>query len=151
MILDVCCGSKMFYFDKANPDVIFGDIRKEQHILCDGRKLVISPDVIFDFRNLPFKSGQFNQVIFDPPHLEKGGKNAWQVLKYGKLSQDWREDLTQGFKEAFRVLSENGALIFKWNETQILLSEILKLTDKKPTIGHRSGKQSKTHWLLFIK
>lgn len=28
-ILDPCCGSRMMYFDKQNPDVIFGDIRKE--------------------------------------------------------------------------------------------------------------------------
>ena len=26
-ILDVCCGSKMFYFDKDNPLVHFNDIR----------------------------------------------------------------------------------------------------------------------------
>lgn len=26
-ILDVCCGSKMFWFDKENPNVEFCDIR----------------------------------------------------------------------------------------------------------------------------
>jgi ubiquinone/menaquinone biosynthesis C-methylase UbiE len=60
-ILDVCCGSKMFYFDKQNPNVLFGDIRKETHILCDGRKLEINPDIELDFRNLPFPDNTFKK------------------------------------------------------------------------------------------
>ena len=36
MILDPTCGSKMFWFDKNPDDVIFGDIRRETHTLCDG-------------------------------------------------------------------------------------------------------------------
>lgn len=53
-ILDVCCGSKMFWFDKNNKNVVFMDIRELDDILCDGRKLSIHPDVIGDFRNIPF-------------------------------------------------------------------------------------------------
>lgn len=36
-ILDACCGSKMFWFDKNNPDVEFCDIRSwnEQNIIRD--------------------------------------------------------------------------------------------------------------------
>lgn len=150
-VLDVCCGSKMFWFDKDNKDVIFGDIRSEQHVLCDGRDLTIAPDIIFDYRRLPFKDESFNMVIFDPPHLLKAGDKAWMVLKYGKLEKAWKGDLSKAFKECFRVLKENGILIFKWNETQILVSEILRLTNNKPLIGHKSGKQSKTHWISFIK
>nr|WP_275358719.1 SAM-dependent methyltransferase [Xenorhabdus bovienii] len=151
-ILDMCCGSRMFYFDKFNPDVLFCDIRREQHILCDGRKLDINPDLIADFRDLPFKSESFNLVVFDPPHLIRAGKNGWQRKKYGALSPDtWRDDLAQGFKEAFRVLRAQGILIFKWNETQIKTSEILKLIDIKPVIGHPSGKRGYTHWMTFYK
>ena len=36
IILDVCCGSRMFWFDKNNPAALFVDIRNEEHILCDG-------------------------------------------------------------------------------------------------------------------
>ncbi len=43
-ILDMCCGSRMFWFDKQDPRALFADIRSEQHTLCDGRSLVISPD-----------------------------------------------------------------------------------------------------------
>ena len=46
------------------------------------------------------------------------------------------------------MLEPYGVLIFKWNEEQIKLSEILKLTDIKPLFGN---KRAKTHWLVFIK
>jgi hypothetical protein len=151
LILDPCCGSKMFYFDKNNPDVLFGDIRSESHILCDGRKLEIRPDMQIDFRKMTFDDGSFKLVVFDPPHLKTGGESGWQVKKYGKLGQEWKNDLKAGFSECFRVLEDYGILIFKWNETQIPVSEILKLTDQKPIIGHKSGKNSKTHWICFMK
>ena len=32
-ILDVCCGSRMFWFDKENPDTIFADNREVETTL----------------------------------------------------------------------------------------------------------------------
>lgn len=151
-ILDMCCGSRMFWFDKQDDRAVFGDIRNEQHILCDGRTLEIKPDKIIDFRNLPFADESFHMVIFDPPHLKNVGDKSWMALKYGRLdSHSWRTDLAQGFSEAFRVLKPNGVLIFKWAEKDIPVCEILKLTPQKPVIGHRSGKASGTHWICFLK
>lgn len=150
-ILDACCGSKMFWFDKQNKSVLFNDIRKLETNLCDGRKLEVNPDLISDFRDMPFKSKSFNIVVFDPPHLEKVGNKSWLALKYGKLQKGWKEDLTLGFSECFRVLKNNGVLIFKWNETDIKTSEILNLCDYEPLIGHPSGKRANTHWVLFVK
>ncbi|CDG98917.1 DNA N-4 cytosine methyltransferase M.NgoMXV (modular protein) [Xenorhabdus bovienii str. puntauvense] len=151
-ILDMCCGSRMFWFDRNNANVIFCDIRRESHILCDGRELNIEPDIIADFRALPFASNTFQLVVFDPPHLERAGENGWQRKKYGALNKDtWRDDLAQGFKEAFRVLRPSGMLIFKWNETQIKTSEILALTSESPLFGHPSGKRANTHWVAFMK
>lgn len=34
-ILDMCCGSRMFYFDKQDPQVLFADIREYHDTLCD--------------------------------------------------------------------------------------------------------------------
>ncbi len=88
--------------------------------LCDGRSRVISPDIIADFRALPFAEASFPIVVFDQPHLERVGENAWMVKKYGRLDKDiWRDDLRAGFEEAFRVLRPHGVIIFKWNKTQI--------------------------------
>lgn|SRR5574338_104908 len=150
-ILDVCCGSRMFWFNKSNPAVLFCDIRKEDHILCDGRKLNIDPDIIADFRNLPFDDGQFKMVVFDPPHLNQLGESSWMAKKYGKLSASWRDDIRAGFSECMRVLEPFGTLIFKWNETQIKVSDVLELIDYDPLFGHKSGKLSNTHWIAFIK
>lgn len=150
-VLDPCCGSRMFWFDKTNTDTVFADIRKEKHTLCDGRTLDISPDMQMDFRDMPFEDGSFKLVVFDPPHLKRAGKSSWIGKKYGILSDDWRSDIRKGFSECFRVLADDGVLIFKWNETQIPLQQILNLTDEKPLFGHRSGKQMKTHWLCFMK
>jgi hypothetical protein len=104
-----------------------------------------------DFRDLPFPDSQFKLVVFDPPHLRQAGKSGWQAKKYGILSDDWKSDLRLGFSECFRVLARNGVLIFKWNEMQIRLREILALTDQQPLFGHRTGKHSMTHWVAFLK
>lgn len=150
-ILDPCCGSRMFWIDKKNPAAVFGDIRKEEHVLCDGRSLTISPDVEIDFRCLPYNDGSFKLVVFDPPHLIRAGKQSWLALKYGVLNTAWQSDIALGLAECFRVLATDGVLIFKWNEIQIPLSEILKLTPEKPLFGHPSGKRANTHWVCFMK
>ena len=46
------------------------------------------------------------------------------------------------------MLESYGILVFKWNEEQIKLSEILKNIEYKPLFGNR---RSKTHWLIFMK
>lgn len=147
-ILDACCGSKMFWFDKSNKDVVFMDCRELEDTLCDGCKLSVKPDIVGDFRNIPFKDKFFKMVVFDPPHLVRAGENSWMAKKYGKLSRNWREDMRKGFNECMRVLDDYGTLIFKWNEEQISLSEILGCIEQKPLFGNR---RSKTHWLVFMK
>lgn len=151
-ILDPASGSRMFYFDKADERVLFGDIRSEDHTLCDGRSLTVRPDEVMDFRDLPFSDESYHLVIFDPPHLVRVGQNAWMGKKYGRLDRDtWQDDLRAGFAECFRVLRGHGVLIFKWNETQIPVSQVLALTPHKPVVGHRSGKTARTHWVTFMK
>lgn len=147
-ILDACCGSRMFWFDKKNEDVVYMDIRELSDTLCDGRTLEVKPDVVADFRNMPFDDESFYLVVFDPPHLLKAGEDSWLAKKYGKLDEIWQFDIKQGFNECMRVLKKNGTLIFKWNEDQIELKEILGVIDYNPLFGNR---RSKTHWLVFMK
>lgn len=45
-ILDVCCESKCFYFDKHDPRVLFCDCRKENKRIQNNRTCVVDPDEI---------------------------------------------------------------------------------------------------------
>lgn len=160
-VLDVACGGRMFYFDKNDPRVLFCDNRTVDTTLCDGRHFSVMPDRQCDFTNLPFEDQSFRLVVFDPPHLLYSHKKeattphkaptGYQHIKYGSLEGNWKETLRKGFSECFRVLEHDGVLIFKWNETDIPVKEILSLTPEKPLFGNRSGKASKTHWLCFLK
>lgn len=147
-ILDACCGSRMFHFNKDNNDVLYMDNRQLDKTLSDGRTLNVNPDVVADFRNMPFEDETFYMVIFDPPHLVNAGDNSWLAQKYGKLDDLWPVDIHQGFNECMRVLKTNGTLIFKWNEEQVTLKEVMQAIGHTPIFGN---KRSKTHWLVFMK
>lgn len=155
-ILDACCGGRMFWFNKAHPDALYIDIREEQHFIVrgnhgvDNRHKHILPDQVMDFRKMDLPDNQFSLVVFDPPHLKLGRKSYFAQI-YGSLEATWEEDMRKGFAECFRVLKPNGVLIFKWNESDIPLREILALTPVEPLFGHRAGKAMKTHWVTFMK
>lgn len=151
-ILDACCGSRMFWFDKQNPLVDFMDIREYYEELDSGHVVDVKPDVVADFRAMPFSDETYDLIVFDPPHLIQAGDTSWLVKKYGKLDRNtWEADLEQGFDECMRVLKPNGILIFKWNETQIPISHILKAVGYSPLFGQKRQKTIKTHWLVFNK
>jgi len=67
-------------------------------------KLEVSPDVIADAHNLPFKDNVFKIVILDPPYNEEYSKQLYGThnikLKWGKYTQ-----------EAVRVLEEGGYIV----------------------------------------
>lgn len=157
-ILDATCGSRMIWFNKNNPKCLYVDRRvlhgeaiwkstKNQSI----RKVDIEPDIIADFTNLPFKDNSFYLVVFDPPHLQKIGETSWMCKKYGKLPENWQQVIHDGFHECMRVLKTNGTLVFKWNEFDIPIKDVIDAIGQKPLFGHRSGKQAKTHWMCFMK
>jgi SAM-dependent methyltransferase len=147
----------MFWFDRADARAVFVDKRAETHVLTDSsstggsRTLQIAPDIQADFTALPFPDSTFVHIVFDPPHFKRNGDGGWMAKKYGKLEGDWQAMLTKGFAECFRVLRPDGTLIFKWNENEIPVSRILALTPEKPLYGHKSGKNSQTHWIAFVK
>lgn len=150
----------MWWFDHEDPRVVFGDKRKETSIITDRshgkengtRVLDVNPDVLLDFTALPFPDGTFRLVAFDPPHVKRAGPKSWLAAKYGKLPAGWQEELRLGFAECFRVLRPGGVLVFKWNETQIKVKEVLNLAlPQTPLFGNTSGKKQGTHWIVFIK
>jgi len=143
----------MFWFDKKHPDTLYIDNRQlELTQFTNGQHFSIEPDVVMDFRALDFPDDSFPLVVFDPPHLVRAGMTGWMTKKYGCLSKEtWRDDIREGFSECFRVLKPNGTLIFKWNENDIPLKEVLALAPQQPLFGNRTPERQKTHWLVFIK
>ncbi|WP_300796789.1 hypothetical protein [Helicobacter sp. UBA3407] len=94
-ILDVCCGGRMFYVDKENPNVLFCDKRFFETTfkkVGKDEKFSVKPDRIVDFRDLPFENESFYLVIFDPPHILRGSQKSFMVQKYGKLDKSYRKD-----------------------------------------------------------
>ena len=156
-VLDACCGSRMFWFDRQDDRAVFVDKRKERHTLTDksskggSRELIVDPDIQADFTALPFADNSFSLVVFDPPHLIRNGRKGWLAKKYGKLEGDWKDELRRGFAECFRVLKPEGTMIFKWNEREVPVSQILALTPERPLFGNRCGKTAKSHWIVFLK
>lgn len=138
----------MFWFDKENLDVTFMDCRQYYEELPTGHVVNVDPDIVADFRDMPFEDDVFDMVVFDPPHLINVGESSWLAKKYGRLDELWPEDIRQGFAECMRVLRPAGTLIFKWNEDQVPLSEVLEAIGEQPLFGN---KRSKTHWLVFMK
>lgn len=149
-VLDPCCGGRMMWFNKNDSRALFCDERSESHTLCDGRVFKVAPDREVDFKSLPFNDNSFSLICFDPPHLIRAGEKSWLLKKYGRLGKDsWQGDLAAGFSECWRVLKAPGTLVFKWNETQIKLNDVLNCFPQKPLFGHTSGRS--THWMTFFK
>ena len=150
-ILDACCGGRMFWFDKNNPHVLFCDNREFDGELCDGRRFTVKPDLLCDFRQMPFDDESFWHVVFDPPHISDAGETSWLAKKYGRLPDDWKPCIKAGFDECWRVLKTNGTLVFKWNEGSVTAGQIIKAIGREPLYGQKERKNSKTHWLCFVK
>ena len=142
----------MFWYDKHEPHTTYIDNRSEVGQFKDRdyiRNVVVDPDIIGDFRKLPFDENEFDLVIFDPPHLINAGDKSWLKIKYGLLPKDdWQSYISYGFAECMRVLKPTGTLLFKWSSDQISFSDVFKAIGQKPILGDRRGK---TRWSVFIK
>ena len=151
-ILDACCGGRMFWFNKEHPNALYVDNRRREAGHCTHRpNHSVLPDIVADFRNLPLKDKSFKLVVFDPPHIF--GKETGNLTKqYGWLEKDsWQDYILRGFNECWRVLDDDGVLIFKWNEARVKKGEVLELLPQEPLFGNQTRSRARTHWLCFMK
>lgn len=135
-ILDACCGFRMFWWDKTEPHTTFMDIRQENRDITNGsitKHVTVNPDVIADFRHMPFPDNHFDLVVFDPPHLIWAGLKSFMKAQYGQLPADWRSYMKDGFDECLRVLKNTGILLFKWSQAQIHLADVLAVLGRTPS------------------
>jgi ubiquinone/menaquinone biosynthesis C-methylase UbiE len=88
-ILDACCGSRMFWFDKTNPNVLFMDKRKEILTAKDRDKIrviEVNPDIVGDFTNMPFKDESFLYGGFRSSSFEQVGRNKLAVQEIWEIA-----------------------------------------------------------------
>ena len=151
-ICDVCCGGRMMWFDKNNKNTIYCDIRElEKGSIQYCPNWECKPDVICDYKDLPFDDKKFKLIVWDIPHIIKE-TNGIISKKYGSLGNNWKDDTTKAFKEIWRCLDDYGVLIFKYNDINISVSEMLKCFDKKALFGTRTKKAvNSTFFIVFMK
>lgn len=143
----------MMWFDKAHPAALYIDIREAEKGLCPERPgFCVKPDMVADFRDLPFPDRSFKLVAWDPPHIRNLSETSIMRKKFGSLKVDtWRYDLGKGFDELWRILDDYGVLVFKWNTEDLELKEVLSCFKVQPLFGHTTGSKSKTYWMCFLK
>lgn len=155
IILDACCGGKMFWFNKNHPNALYMDIRRRPKGFMKVRpNFEVQPDEVGDFTKLRYKDKSFKLVVWDPPHTIRVGdvENGVIAQRYGRLMiSNWEVTLVKGFNECWRVLEDYGVLIFKWGGKDKKIKDILKLFPEQPLFGHTTDNKGNTHWMCFMK
>ena len=151
-ILDACCGGRQWWFEKEHKNTIFMDIREVEPGAIELQpNFKIKPDIIGDYRKMPFNDNTFNLIAWDIPHILKPN-NGLISIKYGWLSENWKEDTIRGFNEIMRVLKPRGVLIFKYADINIKVREMIDLFPIKPLFGTRTKKGvNNTYFITYMK
>lgn len=153
-ILDACCGGRMWWWDKEHPLALYLDARNlAPGARADRPNWEISPDVVGDFRELPFEDEAFQLVLFDPPHIVRRTPSGNVATQYGALHPDTeQDDLRRGFVECWRVLTPGGTLVFKWAGA---LDRVEPHFPAPPIVGTRNTPRGSlglgTRWVVFYK
>lgn len=165
-ILDVTCGGRSIWHpeNKDREDSLYADMRQRPGGFIDddydmnrNPGYAITPDVVQDFRQLPYKDESFDLAVFDPPHaIREGGMTRLTGIthrKWGALAAEtWQADIEQGFTELWRVLKDGGTLIFKFADESAAFEDVLALAPEPPLFGTSVySRQVETRWYVFHK
>jgi len=156
--------------------VFWRNIDKSKYNLSASDILTVPP--FLDFRKLPYKDGEFDCVVLDPPYVHNPGKlivnanykNA-ETTK-GMYHNDIIQLYVEGMKEAFRILRIGGLLWVKckdevessfqrWSHIEIyahaiglgfFAEDLFILTQKvKPIVQHKKQCHArKNHSYLWV-
>jgi len=151
----------MWWWDKKHPLAVYMDKRRARKGSVGeitGRpewnpNWECLPDVLGDFRSMPFADESFQLVVFDPPHIVRKEPAGINGLKYGSLHPATEQDeLRRGFSECWRVLAPGGTLIFKWAGP---LGRVEPHFPATPIVGSRNAPRGSkglgTRWFVFYK
>lgn len=171
-ILDVTAGMRKIWFDKNQENTVFLDKKDDSELLMDYRNTMrainrygignykkrvrTNPTVVGDYAKIEYPNNTFDLIVFDPPHFIKKKQDVhWKFKTWGCLNAEtWQSEIKKATRELLRVLKPHGILIFKWNDTDVSVKEVLTLFPIKPLFGHlgtRRKKKNRTYWLCFMK
>ncbi len=140
-ILDLSAGNRAVWFNKKHPLAVFIDKRAS-----------VSPDIIADSTDLPFKDGLFDLVVFDPPHKNTGPTSNMSKVYGHHTTQEILALILKTAPEAHRVTKPNALMALKWNSADIKLQRVLQLMPQwEPLFGHltKDGPRSQTYWVML--
>jgi hypothetical protein len=145
-ILDATAGSRAVWFDKNYRDTTYLDLVDRRY---HGNELG-------DCRHTRFENGEFDIVVFDPPHMNVGPTSS-MAQSYGHFTtHEIRELVRDAFAEFHRILRADGLVAFKWADHDMSLDKILSPVrgfDRLvgvPT-AMRTKHSSQTFWVLMRK
>ena len=133
-ILDATAADRAMWYNKENPLTTFVDVRPE-----------MKPNIVMDITKPYFQDKEFDLIIFDPPHIPTGPENTGVFAKkYGRFSANQiRELIRDAFNEFYRILKDEGLVIFKFNDHSFPLKKvILQYFLLRRKLSHRSFQDS---------
>lgn len=153
-IIDVCCGGKMWWYNKNRKGVLMMDKRKVKSGSIPGENWKCEPNIIGDYTNIPFPDNSFYKVVCDPPHKIKFDSGII-TQKYGFLGKEWKTNLKLMFDECWRILKPGGTLIIKWADVDIPPRKILqcfhKWEERIDVSTHTKKGVNNTYFFSFYK
>lgn len=142
-ILDLSAGNRAVWFNKNHTGTVYVDRRES-----------VKPTLVADTRQLPFRDGSFDLVVFDPPHKNNAASGNMSY-NYGHCTAAEIRDIVRGTaKEAHRITYIHGLMAFKWNEHSRTLSDIMDLMRAywEPLFGHGVTHQQRgTAWVMLLR
>ena len=116
LILDVCCGSRMFWFDKHNPLALFVDKRSEIVTAKDRdkiRTIEIKPEIVI--------KGEFVNAVFLPKPKGDPFKEAQETPSYiyCKKCNEYYDDYMEPEPCEHICLSNDGELVYRDNGEKV--------------------------------
>lgn len=111
--LDCAASNRLMWPNKNPPLVVFTDRNRE---------IQIPPDVLCDYRYLPFRDHVFHTAFFDPPHAARSkisreyqhqNPAAWSYYGWDITPRALREGIRGASKELLRVADR---CCLKWSE-----------------------------------
>ncbi len=170
MILDATAGNRTMWLTKDCEHIVYIDMET---------KLAVKPMIFCSNTNTPFLDGTFHDIFYDPPHFYNDTSSFYVIpdsetfLKkwqgYGTIPRYYGGDkyktqiallhhVFDAQKEFRRILTDDGLLWLKWNETYITIGTIMHLFEDwaellriKAKLSNPNRTQKQTYWICMCK